>query len=117
MHGLRAMWSTRETTPNPDPVNPVSEPMWRAPLSKVQKSILLKTKISDAHVTTKAKRFQPVEMFQPLKLQYNGITDPSGPAGPPNVNFEGRHAILRAIGPRARLILTPAHHARRLFAQ
>ena len=41
----------------------------------------------------------------------NGITVTSksaGPAGPPNVNFEGPHAILRAIGPRAHLISTPA---------
>ena len=28
--------------------------------------------------------------------------------GPPNVNFKGPHAILRAIGRRTRLILTPA---------
>ena len=41
---------------------------------------------------------------------YNGITTASifaGPAGPPSVNFEGPDAILRAIGPWARLILTP----------
>ena len=30
------------------------------------------------------------------------------PAGPLSINFEGPQAILRAIGPRARLILTPA---------
>ena len=31
----------------------------------------------------------------------------AGPAGPPGVSFEGPQAILWAIGPRARLILTP----------
>ena len=30
-------------------------------------------------------------------------------AGPPSVNFEGPQAILRAIGPRTRLILTPGN--------
>ena len=30
-----------------------------------------------------------------------------GPAGPPSVNFEGPQSTLRAIGPRARLTLTP----------
>ena len=38
---------------------------------------------------------------------YNGITVASkvaAPTGPPSVNFEGSHAILQAIGPRARLI-------------
>ena len=29
--------------------------------------------------------------------------------GPPSVNFEGPHGILRAIGPKARLILIPVH--------
>ena len=40
----------------------------------------------------------------------NGITIASksvGPAGPPSDNFEGLHSFLRAIGPRACLILTP----------
>ena len=31
----------------------------------------------------------------------------AGPAGPPSDNFEGPQAILRVIGPRTRLILTP----------
>ena len=40
-------------------------------------------------------------LLSPLKF--------AGPAGPLCVNFEGPHASLRAIGPRARLILTPAN--------
>ena len=43
---------------------------------------------------------------------YKGITVVSkfaGPAGSPSVNFEGPQAMLRAIGPRARLILTPVN--------
>ena len=34
------------------------------------------------------------------------------PTGPPSVNFEGPHAIFRAIGPRARLILIPDHQVK-----
>ena len=33
----------------------------------------------------------------------------AGPACPPSVNFEGSQGILRAIGPRTRLILTPVY--------
>ena len=43
-------------------------------------------------------------------MTYNGITVSSksaGHAGPPSEKFAGRQASLRAIGPRASLILTP----------
>ena len=33
----------------------------------------------------------------------------AGPAGPHSVNVEGPQAILQAIGPRARLFLTPVY--------
>ena len=43
---------------------------------------------------------------------YNGITVASkfaGPVGQPSLKYKGPQAILWAIGPRARLILTPVH--------
>ena len=43
---------------------------------------------------------------------YNRITVVSksaDPAGPPSVHFEGLQAFLLAIGPNARLILTPGY--------
>ena len=49
-----------------------------------------------------------------VNITYNDITIVSkfaGPAGPPSVNFEGPQAILQAIDPRARRILTPVSQA------
>ena len=47
---------------------------------------------------------------QPLNFHHGIVVSSksAGPAGPPSVSFEDPQAILLAIGPRARLILTPA---------
>ena len=59
----------------------------------------------------------PIFSFS-AKGTYNGITvisKSAGPASPPSVNFEGPHAILRAIGPRASFILTPGYNRSLMF--
>ena len=44
-----------------------------------------------------------------------GLLPPQKSAGPPGVSFESPQALLGAIGPRARLILTPARYPKKIF--